>query len=364
MDPQLLQEAQRRHKVKQARYLRHDYARFTDEVRKVPRGTALFDEAEIWGYPQIGRIMSLESGLQEHFHGAFHIEEKVDGYNVRIFRHKEEVLALSRGGYVCPFTTDRIHDLMDTRFFDDHPELVVCAEIAGPGNPYLPGSPPFIDEDVQAFVFDVMYAGRPGFLGQDDKRELTERYGLPAVTHFGRFEHRHMGAIRELLARLNDEGREGLVFKQDGPAGHRAKYITGNAGIADIRLSMPGLNEMPAEFFTNRILLLAFFLTEAGITPSRDDCEKLGRALLEGLFEAIEQYRDTRRVYHRHRCRFRDKANAECLLAMFSRRTKEMQIIPRGLEREGDYYVLEFDKVYPGMTGLIAHLLGGGLVFD
>jgi putative ATP-dependent DNA ligase len=154
------------------------------------------------------------------------------------------------------------------------------------------------------------------------------------------------------------------VFKEDGPRAHRAKYITSNAGITDIRLSIPNLSEMPAEFFTNRILLLAAFLEEEGIPPSGEIRARLGGALLDGLFEAIGQYRQTRHVYDRHRCLFRRKANAELMIDFLSRRTREMQVIPRRLEREGEFYALEFDKVYPGMTGLISHLLGGGLLFD
>lgn len=364
MDAKLLEQARERGKVQRARYLDHEYLRFTDEVRRIPRGTAVFDGAAVWGYPQIGRIVTLAGGLAEHFSGSFLAEEKIDGYNVRLFRHGDEVLALTRGGYVCPFTTDRIADLMDPAIFEERPELVVCAEIAGPGNPYLPGSPPFIAEDVQAFVFDLMHRDRPGFVSQRDKQRLIEHYRLPAVRVFGTFAPHDVAAIRRIVVTLNDEGREGIVFKENGPRAHRAKYITSNAGITDIRVSMPNLGEMPAEFFTNRIVLLAAFLEEEGIARSADVDARLGRALLDGLFDAIGQYRQTRHVYDRHRCRFRRKANAELMLDFLGRRTREMQVIRRRLDREGAFYVLEFDKVYPGMTGLIAHLLGGGLLFD
>jgi len=330
----------------------------------VPRGTAVFDGDAIWGYPQIGRIVTLAGGLREHFAGPFHMEEKIDGYNVRVFRQGDQILALTRGGYVCPFTTDRIADLMDTAIFDERPELVVCAEVAGPGNPYLPGSPAFAGDDVEAYVFDLMHRDRPGFLPHGDKRRLLARYRLPAVRDFGVFDHGALPAIRKIVAGLNEDGREGVVFKGDGPRAHRAKYITSNAGIADIRLSMPNLREMPAEFFTNRVLLLAAFLEEEGADGGGDVDARLGGALLEGLFQAIGQYRRTRHVYDRHRCRFRHEANARLMIEFLGRRTKEMQIIQRRLEKEGEYYVLEYDKVYPGMTGLIAHLLGGGLLFD
>jgi len=34
------------------------------------------------------------------------------------------------------------------------------------------------------------------------------------------------------------------------------------------------------------------------------------------------------------------------------------------LEKEADWFVLEFDKEYPRMTSLLQHYLSGGIVFD
>lgn len=364
MDSSLVEEALKRGKARREEYPGHRYVRFCDDMRDVPRGTVVFDDTMIWGYPQIGRILSLEIGLREHYAGPFWMEEKIDGYNVRIFRHRDEILALSRGGFICPFTTDRVADLMDTGFFEEHPDVVVCAEVAGPDNPYLAVSPPFVARDVALFVFDMLRVNEPGFISLEEKHTLLARHGLPAVSHFGMFSHQDWDAIKALLARLNDEGREGVVLKSESPRVHRAKYITSSASINDIRSSMSSLHEMPAEFFVNRVLRLAFYLEEEKVADTDAYYGKLGEALLAGLFEAIEQYRATHHVYHRHCCRFRRKENAELLIDFMSHRTREMQVIPRRLEKEGEFYVLEFDKVHPGMTGLISHLLRGGLLFD
>jgi putative ATP-dependent DNA ligase len=34
------------------------------------------------------------------------------------------------------------------------------------------------------------------------------------------------------------------------------------------------------------------------------------------------------------------------------------------LEKEENFWVLEFDRVYLNMTGLLGHLLAGGSIFD
>ena len=62
----------------------------------------------------------------------------------------------------------------------------MCAELAGPDNPYTQGGPSFVARDVELFVFDVMHFGRHGFLPQEEKRALCERFGLVTPLFFGR----------------------------------------------------------------------------------------------------------------------------------------------------------------------------------
>jgi len=187
-------EAIQRRKARVESFLKWEY----DDFKDIPRGTVLFGNVIIWGYPHIGRIFRLDKGLKEQFEFPFFIEEKVDGYNVRIFEHEGDIIALTRGGYICPFTIDRLHEFLDLRIFEENPDLVICAEVAGPGNPYIeesppfvkediPGnpyieeSPPFVKEDIQLFVFDIMVKNKRDFLPYKEKLELVERYNLPAV---------------------------------------------------------------------------------------------------------------------------------------------------------------------------------------
>jgi putative ATP-dependent DNA ligase len=364
MTPDELREALRSHKAKREHYGETEYLRLSDNVRDARRGAVFLDGVMIPGYPSIGRILSLRTGLQEQFEAPFWIEEKIDGYNVRIFRHNGEALALTRGGFICPFTTDRLPDLIDLRILDEHPDLVVCAEIAGPDNPYMVGAPPFVEEDVRLYVFDLMRLGTPGFLPYREKTALIEAYALPAVTCFGRRTREEWTDVAELLRRLNEGGREGVVFKEDDERQRRSKFVTGNSSIADIEATAHNLLQLPPEYFTQRILRLVLFMEEEGIDRDAALERALGRAFLNGLFAAVEQFKHERRVYSTHRCRLRRPENAERLLKLMRRGSGRIKIIQRRLEREGDYYVLEFDKVYPRMTGLFGHLLQGGLVFD
>jgi len=340
------------------------YQRVTDKLGDLPRGTCMFGETVIWGYPSIGRILRLESGLREQFCAPLWVEEKMDGYNVRICQVAGRVLALTRGGFVCPFTLDRLADLMDLRILDEHPELVVCAEVAGPENPYLHGHPPRVAEDVALFVFDLMRRGMPGYLPQREKLALIERYGLPAAPVLGHFQPTEWRRIGEILQQLNASGGEGVVLKEDSARSHRAKYVTSNSSISDIRLTIQSIKQLPPEYFINRVLRLVLFLDEQQISRDRALAEGLGDAFLDGLFSAIEQVKHEHRVYERYRCRFRDRRNAERLLRRIRAGDRHIQVVQRSLERVGDYYVLEFDKVLPNMTGLLGHVMSGGLVYD
>lgn len=85
--------------------------------------------------------MRIESGVPRHFKGSFFAEEKVDGYNAKVVNVAGRILAFTRSGQVCPFTTDRILDFLPTPFFEDHPEWIICAEIAGPDNSYIEAHP-------------------------------------------------------------------------------------------------------------------------------------------------------------------------------------------------------------------------------
>ncbi len=357
-------EAIQRRKARVENFLSWEYLRFSDDFKDIPRGTVIFDDSIIWGYPHIGRIFRIDKGLREQFEHPFFIEEKIDGYNVRIFKHGYDIVTLTRGGYVCPFTMDRVHEFINFSVFDDIPDLVICAEVAGPENPYIEESPPFIKEGIKIFVFDLMKKNSRGFLPYTKKIEIAERYGLPCVPNYGRFTKDDVVSIRNILYRMNEEGKEGVVFKEDSERNKRVKYVTSNANLGDIRVTAKNMLQLPPEYFTNRLMRLVLFMEEEGIEKTKDFYENVGKAFIDGLFDAIEQYKKEHHVSRRFVCKFNKKENALALMEQLSGVSRHIQIIQRRLEKEGDYFVLEFEKVYLNMTGFLGHILGGGLVFD
>jgi len=340
------------------------YIRFVDDYKGVSRGTAVFDDKAIFGYPSIGRVLSLKSGLHSQFEAPFWVEEKVDGFNVRVFHLNNRVLALSRGGFICPFTTDRVHDLLDTNIFNHEPDMVLCAEVAGPDNPYMDGGVPYINDDVKMFVFDISRVNHIGFAAYNDKDAHISRHQLPAVTRFGRFQADDVQRISEILLQLNNENREGVIFKEDSPRDYRAKHTTSNIDIVDIAAGSFTLFDLPPEYFKNRLTRLVLFMDEQGIANTDELRQRLGAAYLDGLFDAVRQVRQHHKVSRSFRCRFRQRENAIKLLDRLSEIGNHVQIILRELKEEDGYWLLEFDKVFAKTSGALSNLLKGGLLFD
>jgi putative ATP-dependent DNA ligase len=359
-----VQAAQRRDKAVEERLGQWHYLRFANKSRPFSIGTAVFDGEVIWSYPSIGRLLQLESGLRQQFDAPFWVEEKVDGYNVRVFKHGGDVLALTRRGYICPFTTDRLPDLLDLSIFDQRPDIVLCTEVAGPENPYNEAHPPYVTEDVRLFVFDMMRKNTPGFLPYEERTRLMQAYDLPGVTTYGRYRASDVAELKALLRTLDQEGKEGVVFKEDSERGRRAKYVTSQANLNDIRATAMGLLQLPPEYYTQRLLRLVLFLDEEGIEGTQALYADLGEAMIEGVHAAIRQYKQHQQVFQTFRCRFRQRANALLLVEALTRLLGAAYFRQRRLEPEGDFYVLEFDKVLPRESETLGNLLRGGLTFD
>lgn len=354
-----------RHKTQPLTYGDIEYLRTVDDYHGVPRGTAIFGKRTVYGYPSIGRVLTLQPGLQQHFTQAFWAEEKVNGYNTRIFRVGDQILALSRGGFVCPFTTDRLADFIDTRIFDAHPDLVICAEVAGPGNPYLESWPPFIADDIQLYVFDFMRMNERLRVAADEKYALIEQYQLPAVRRYGRFTPADTEALLAIFEQLNREGREGLVFKESDRDGRAAKHVTAASALSDIGATAAILNDLPPEYFTNRVLRLVLYLREQGQPPTGELERELGAAFIEALDNTISQYERDGKVFHSFRCRFHHRRNAEAMFAHLKRAGgRQINISWHGLEADGEDWILSFDRNYPAINGLLSSVLHGDLIYD
>tara|TARA_B100000959_G_scaffold141332_1_gene148411 strand:+ start:331 stop:1119 length:789 start_codon:yes stop_codon:yes gene_type:complete len=195
------------------------YYRVVKRVGQLSKGVVVTDAEIIFDFPRIARILQLENGIKLTFVNPFYVEEKVDGYNVRIAKIEDRVFAFTRGSYVCPFSTDRLVDFFDIdKFFDENPELIVCGEIAGPENPYNKETPPYVTEDVRFFAFDIRTKDADRQIPIEERYELSDKYKIPTVTRFGKYTASDIKKLKQHICELNKNGCEGLVFKPTDPS--------------------------------------------------------------------------------------------------------------------------------------------------
>ncbi len=341
------------------------YHRFSDDLRRYLRGTVVLGDMLVFGYPKIARILSLEGGIPRHIKGPFYVEEKADGYNVRVVKVEDRILALTRGGFVCPFTTDRLPDLGDFEaFFRDHPHMVIAGEVVGPGNPYNEAYPPGV-EDVAFLAFDLFPVGSWRPLSPLARYAILEKYAIPQVRSFGQFSPTPEGldGLKALLRSLNREGVEGVVIKPQGGR-RRFKYVTPFINIFDIEFSSHLLAELPGEFFIQRVIRLALSMAELGLEGGEELGRRLGAAFLRGFGSAVEEFRARKKVTWTFFLRMRSRDRVALLLRHLNRASRHVRVSLVRLEREGDYWRVVLEKRFLRSTGFLASALGGSFYFD
>lgn len=188
---------------------------FKKPLGDLEAGTVIYlgDETEvIRGFPKIRRTLLLSPTIREHFRDRVAVEEKMNGYNVRIARLSSgETVALTRGGHVCPFTTRKALEILDLdEFFREHPDLVVCGEMVGRDNPYVSHDYPEVGS-LGFRVFDLREKNTNRPLPVEERRELLDSYGLPSVRLFGVYPTEDAAQkVADIIRAL--EGREGRAW--------------------------------------------------------------------------------------------------------------------------------------------------------
>jgi len=317
------------------------FYRIVKKVGNLEKGCVVTDSEIIFNFPRIARILQLENGIKLTFASPFYVEEKVDGYNVRVTKVKDQVLAFTRGGYVCPFSTDRLEDFFNIeKFFGENPDLIVCGEIAGPENPYNIESPPYVAEDVNFFAFDIRIKNTNQQVPVEKRYELSDKYEIPTVTRFGKYTISDTKKLTEHIKELNEKGCEGLVFKPTNPAEKTLKYVTAGSCLRDIKVTSPVMIETPAEFFTHRILRTVFYLLEHNSPPDKTFLEKTGEALLLPLFESAEKAVRDEMIVERFNVRFNKKRNITKLFEHFNKCKVDAELISQ--KKVGQRWHVEF----------------------
>ena len=263
------------------------YARYRDKEGEISRGTMIiFDEKSrrmINDYPHILRIYRMKEGIKNFFgNDSFYAEEKLDGYNVRILKHNNRIVAVTRGGIICPFSTEWVHYWMGRYriddFFELYPDRILCAEFLG-DNPYNSKRDPTLPPGMSFFCFDIMMpSGR--LMPPDERYKILGELNIPQVKSFGKFRFKDMNRIRNIVLELNAGRREGIIFKHVKDRG-AIKFVTASSDLIDIEQFMTYFYDIEPGFYSNRLMRISLFVQEFGLDET-EYTEKIGRALLRG----------------------------------------------------------------------------------
>jgi len=287
------------------RYNSHEYRHLPSYRKSVEKGTVLIGETVIRGFPKIPRCLVLDEGIPQQFTTKIAVEEKLNGYNVRVARVDGDVLAFTRSGIVCPFTTHTVRSLLNVdRFFDRHPDQMLCGEMIGPENPYTTAD--CYDVDSIAFrAFDIRDRERGTPLPVMDRREACEAFGIPQAELFGVFEPAEaVDATPAIVRDLDSEGREGIIMQTlDGQ--QLLKYTTSAANQGDLAFAFTFPFDYGRDFSFRRLIREGFQSVEfdESAAERRDRAHSLGESLLMPMADSIETIESGERIGEQHTVR-------------------------------------------------------------
>ncbi len=310
--------ARRRSAVRIMRWRGITYFSLRKEVYGLREGTLI----AVWpdgyrivhGYPSIQRVLLPSVALPKHFIDKVVVEEKMNGYNVRVVNLRGEIVAVTRGGLICPYTTARIRRLYGEKlgklFRDEGEDLVVMGEVVGLENPYVRFYYPEAG-GFAYFIFDMARGEK--FLPPAKRRELAETYGLPHVPVLGVIDKNDMESFRRIIADLERRGREGVVMKDPEYRVPALKYTTSFINIHDIEVGMRFPFEEGKSYLFSRVLREMFKAVEEGWDDRRllSEEEALGKAILEPAIESIKRVKNGGMLYEEFELVFGSKDEME-----------------------------------------------------
>lgn len=339
------------------------YHALSDSRHGVERGTVILPEPGVIvrGYPSVPRILVLETGIPSFFDDetTVAVEEKLNGFNVRIV-DAGEILAFTRSGYLCPYTTARARELLDpAEFFADHPEAMLCAELVGPETPYTSHEYSDVDSHaVRVFGIRDRETGEP--LPVRERRERCRAYGFEQPQFFGQGRPADgIETVRDAIADLDVADREGVVMKSaDGES--MVKYTTESQHHLELAHAFSLPFEYGRDFLFSRIVRDAFQAAEHDEDRERlrNRAQDLGESILLPMVETIERVEAGETIGEHHTVRG-DAEHIDALIDHFEDLGLTLEI--EDDRREAGERVVEFYKVSESTRDRTQYYLDGGI---
>ncbi|ABO35560.1 ATP dependent DNA ligase [Methanococcus maripaludis C5] len=297
IDEDTLENGFKRKLITKYEYNGKKYLCFKKKLKHIERGTILFlnDNLDfIQGYPKIRRAMVLESAVEKYFDNKIAVEEKLDGYNIRIVKFYGEIIAITRGGKICPFTTKKVKKYMNTKFLDDFPELMLCGEMVGLNNPYVSHYYPEADknhENLGFYIFDIRNKETNSAISISEKEKLLDKYDIPYVKPIKIIDSSDFEELWNLLDDLNEKHREGVVLKDLKMIKNPIKYTTHNTQCGDLSVAFKYVYDLGIDFMFSRLVREGYQSFEK--CENEEEIKKrshdLGESILTPMVETIKE---------------------------------------------------------------------------
>ncbi|MGB9936672.1 MAG: RNA ligase [Methanobacterium sp.] len=268
---------------------------FKKDVGKIESGTLIYFDEDIEiirGFPKTRRTLMLSPTLKNHFQDKLVVEEKMNGYNVRIAAIGDKIVALTRGGYMCPYTTKKAVEIMDLEdFFNNNKDLVICGEMVGTENPYV--SHYYNEIGSLGFrVFDIRKKITNDPLRLDDKYKLLKKYNLPSVRVLGTFNVEEAAEnVKQIIREIGEQNREGIVIKDPDMEIIPLKYTSSEAHDDEIKYAFTYPFDFGKDFFFSRVIREGFqaYEMEENKEELEQRAKRLGEAILYSMLDTIRK---------------------------------------------------------------------------
>lgn len=266
--------------------------RFEKETSGIEAGTVVFENGEIvFGYPKIRRPLMLAAAINRHFSDIVAVEEKMNGHNVRILSLNGDTVALTRGGFICPYSTEVARRLVPEDIFEKNPRLVLCGEMVGPENPYV-AKDIYPTDSIDFYLFDIAEKNCKSTFGVHRTHEMADEFGLKATAFLGEF-HKESAAerIKQIVIKLGRQGREGVVMKDPENILTPLKYTSSKTNCSDLAVAFRYYNDYALDFFVSRAVREGFQSVEWNESEEerRARAQSLGESILLPLVDTIER---------------------------------------------------------------------------
>lgn len=285
-------------------------------ISGVESGTNIFLESYevVRGFPKIQRAMMLQSTLAAHFTcKSVAVEEKMNGYNTRVAFIDNKIIALTRGGHTCPYTTEKAQTLIPEEIFTDYPDIVLCGEMVGPDSPYVPKNI-YNVKSLEFFLFDIREKNTGIPLSVAAKYNIAEQYNITCTKLFGIYPLTEAyNEITRIIKNLGACGREGVVIKDPTMKQPPLKYTSSQSNCTDLQHAFTYYHDYAKSFFYSRIAREAFQSVEWNETPEEIQrrCIQLGEGILQPMVATIKKIQEKEKISENVQIRVKSLRTAE-----------------------------------------------------